>query len=90
MSESQLRTGRRVVGVLWLCGVLSFLLPAGSTGHLIGQVLFWALLGSHAIECALYWRSLQATGKPMAGQVLQVILFGVLHYQEVKKELAMR
>jgi uncharacterized protein YhhL (DUF1145 family) len=89
MSEAQVRVAKAVVTVVWLLLAVSFFM-ASSTLRTVGQVLFWLMLVGHAVECAIYWPTLRASGKPLAGQVLQTLLYGYIHYQAVKQAAAAR
>jgi uncharacterized protein YhhL (DUF1145 family) len=89
MSEAQAKVARGVVIIVWVLLAVSFFMPP-STLRTVGQVLFWLMLVGHAVECAVYWPTLRATGKPLAGQVLQTLLFGYIHYQAIKSGAASR
>ena len=84
MSESQLRAAKIVLGVVWILAVASFLLLPGSTMGTIGLGLVSFMVVAHVIECGVFWSSLRASGKPLAGEILQVILFGYFHLQTIK------
>jgi len=83
MSESQVKIAKWAVGILWLLLAATFFMPASGL-RTAGQVLFWVLLVSHAGECVAYWRAMRATGNPIALEVVQVLLFGIVHYQTIK------
>ncbi len=80
--------GKAVVAAVWVFAVVCLLLPGGSGVVAIGRMLFWALLVAHAVELGFFWRTLQRTGEPMGGHALQVMLFGILHYKEVRERMA--
>ena len=90
--KSQVAAGllKLVVLVAWGAAALAFFLPADSTLGEGGRLLFWLLLVVHAIECAFFFRSLQATGNPIALELVQTMVFGVVHYTEVKAALEAR
>ena len=70
--------------LLWLFAVASFFMaPSGARSF--GQLVFWLMLIAHAFECVIFWRRLKETRKPMAGQIVQIVLFGVVHYQTLRK-----
>jgi hypothetical protein len=89
MSEAQAKVAKAVVTVLWLLLAASFFM-APSTLRTVGQWFFWLMLVGHAVECAIYWPTLRASGKPLAGQVLLTLLYGYIQYQEVKQAAASR
>ena len=89
MSESQVRYAKGALIVLWVFAAASFFMPAGSMRG-FGQFIFWVMLVAHAAECALFWRVLRRTGKPILGQSIQILLFGVVHYQTINKGQAGR
>ena len=86
MSESQVLYAKWALGVLWLFAVASFFMPAGSGARSFGQLVFWLMLVAHAFECVIFWRILRRTGKPIVGQIVQIVLFGIVHYQTIKRK----
>jgi uncharacterized protein YhhL (DUF1145 family) len=89
MSEARARVAKVVVTIVWLLLATSFFMGP-STLRTVGQVLFWLMLVGHAVECAIYWPTLRASGKPLMGQVLQTLLYGYIQYQVVKQAAAAR
>jgi len=87
MTETQVRLSKWALNLLWIFAAASFLFPAGGARS-FGQLVFWVMLVAHAIELPFYWRTLKATGKPMAGHIAQVILYGIVYYMSIKKEPA--
>lgn len=86
MSASQLRQAKWALSVLWVLLAVSFFAPASSRLGSFGQMLFWLMVAAHAVECVIFMGALRRTGKPLGGQILQVLLFGVVHYQTIKRE----
>jgi uncharacterized protein YhhL (DUF1145 family) len=81
MNPQSLKIGKIVTGVLWVVLGAAFFCPHDSsllTGMRFG---FWALLAAHAVECLIFLPGLKASGKPLPGQIIQVLLFGIIHYK---------
>ena len=74
----------------WLLAAAAFLLPSSSTLGSLGRILFLLLLGIHVVECLVFSSALKRTGRPLGTEILQTLLFGVIHYGEVKTLLAAR
>ncbi|MGH0036132.1 MAG: hypothetical protein ACQGVK_13980 [Myxococcota bacterium] len=83
-----LRALRIPVGLVWLLGAAAFFLP-GDAGMLPAlRLAFVALAAVHALECLIFLPALRASGRPLAGQLVQVMLFGVVHYGLLQAEQA--
>jgi len=74
------------IGVIatWLVAATGFLFPPETTFGTVGRALFWLLIVVHAVECAVFYGTLKRTGRPIAFELLQTMLFGVIHYGEAK------
>jgi uncharacterized protein YhhL (DUF1145 family) len=66
-----------VVGILWVYCALSFFAPLPLAG--IGRLVFWVLLITHAVECAVFLPRMRAAGGSLAHHIAQVMLWGVFH-----------
>ena len=75
-----------VVGV-WLLVISAFFAFGDSDLALLLRRVFFALVVVHVLECAFFFRTLQHSGKPLAREVLLTLVFGVIHYGELKTEL---
>ncbi len=84
MSQNMILVGKLLVGVTWFAGAAAFLFPASSTYGQLGRMLFYVLLGVHAVECAVFFRTLKQTGRPLGLELAQTLLYGVIHYTEAK------
>ena len=73
-----------VVGILWAYCALSFVAPLPLAG--IGRLLFWVLLITHAVACAVLLPRLRAAGGSLAHHIVQVMIWGVLHWRTLPKE----
>ncbi len=76
-----------LVLLTWLVGAAALLFPTSSTYGQLGRLLLAILLAVHVVECGVFFRSLQRTGRPLWREVAQTLLFGVIHYAEVKAEV---
>jgi len=83
MSESVTAIVKALLAVIWLLAAACFFLPASGWAT-AGKLVFVCLLVSHAIECAVFWKTLRGTGRPMSTEILQTVLFGYVHYQAIQ------
>jgi uncharacterized protein YhhL (DUF1145 family) len=72
----------------WFVGAAGFLFPETTGFGRLGRMLFWLLAAVHAFECAFFYRTLARSGRPIGYELLQTLLFGVVHYSEVKAIVA--
>jgi uncharacterized protein YhhL (DUF1145 family) len=85
MTDSQLRTTKVALGLVWSLAFAASLLLPGSTLGTIGLSIICFMLLAHMIECCVFWRSLRMSGNPLAGEILQALLFGYFHFQTIKQ-----
>ena len=83
-SQNSMLVAKLLVAVTWFAGAAAFLLPASSTLGQVGRLLFYVLLGVHAVECAVFFRTLKQTGRPLGLELARTLLYGVIHYTEAK------
>jgi uncharacterized protein YhhL (DUF1145 family) len=81
--------GRAIIGVTWLIATASFFPPleTSSIGG-FGRSLFGVLAIVHLVECVAFLRVLKQSPRPLAGELWQTFLFGVVHVSKVRAELA--
>jgi uncharacterized protein YhhL (DUF1145 family) len=91
MSQKQiLLVSKLGVAGAWLAGIAGFFLPGDpSTGQTL-RLVFFGLAIVHVLECAIFFKALKGAGKPLPGQILRTLAFGVIHYAEIKAELEMQ
>jgi uncharacterized protein YhhL (DUF1145 family) len=91
MSQKQiLLVAKLGVTGAWLAGLAGFFLPVEpSTGQTL-RLVFYGLAIVHVVECAFFFKTLKDSGRPLLGQVLRTLAFGVVHYAGVKAELEMQ
>ena len=91
MSQKQiLLVAKLGVAGAWLAGIAGFLLPEASSAGQTLRLVFFGLALVHVVECAIFFKALKGSGRPLLGQVLRTLAFGVVHYAEVKAELEMQ
>lgn len=73
-----------IVIATWLAAAAAFLLPPDSTLGQAGRAFFLLLFAVHALECAVFFRSLRRTGRPLVLELANTLFFGIIHYTEVK------
>lgn len=85
-----MRSARLILGLkigviaTWLVGAVGFLLPADTTFGQAGRIIFALLTVVHAIECGIFYGTLKRTGRPLGFELLNTMLFGVVHYAEAQ------
>jgi len=91
MSQKQiLLVAKLGVAGAWLAGIAGFFLPGDeSTGQTL-RLVFFGLAIVHVVECAIFFKALNSTGRPLLGHVVRTLAFGVIHYAEIKAELEMQ
>ena len=68
----------------WLVAAAGFLFPIDTTFGRLGRGLFVMLAITHAIECAVFYRTLARTGRPILLELANTLFFGVVHFTEAK------
>lgn len=75
--------------VLWIVLLSAFfVLPDDSIGGRIGRIAFFVTVFAHIVEFFIYRPKLRLAEGSMNHHFLQVLIFGMFHYQEVEAELA--
>lgn len=77
---------KAVVVALWLACLAAFLLPETSALAVPGQRLFWGLVIVHAIECIVFLPRLRRAPGPLAGHLVQTMIFGLFYARGVGGE----
>ena len=83
MNADALRTGQKVLNVIWVVLALSFFVPMGGLGGVLHRIAF-LMVAAHLVEFAVFARSLAKLGGGL-GQHF-VLLYGIFHVQLVKLE----
>ena len=83
-SENLILVAKLLVGLTWFAAASAFLFPPSSTFGQLGRLLFYLLLVVHAVECAVFFRTLKRTGRPLRSELARTLFYGVAHYAEVK------
>ena len=87
-SESIYPIGKIIIGVTWLFATASFFPPLETTAAGgFGRTLFLALAVVHAIECLVFLGVLRRSPRPLAGEIWQTFLFGIVHVSALRREL---
>ena len=73
-----------LVLVTWFLGAAGFLFPPDTTLGSAGRTLFVLLAAVHLVECGFFFRTLQRTGRPLGMELLNTLLFGVVHFAEAR------
>lgn len=84
LPATALTVGKIAIGLCWLAGLYGLLLAdSASNLHTLGLWLTVFLVGSHALELAIYRSFLKAANATSADYV-QVFLFGIFHSSSMK------
>jgi len=76
---------KKILLGVWIFAALSFVPPFRSMGIApLGQNVFGLMLLVHVIECVAFLGTLRSTGRPLLNELGQTLVFGVLHYREIK------
>ena len=73
-----------VVFASWLVAAAGFFFPMDSGFGLAGRALFGLLALTHLIECAVFYRTLTRTGRPIGVELANTFVFGVVHFAEAR------
>ena len=81
--------GKAIVGATWLIATACFFPPLESTSLAgFGRSLFGVLAVVHLVECVAFLGVLRRSPRPLAGELWQTFLFGVVHVSKLRAELA--
>ena len=83
-NASMLLVFKLLVLLTWFLGAAGFLFPPGSTLGTAGRTLFVVLATVHLVECGFFFRTLRRTGRPLGMELLNTLLFGVVHFAEAR------
>lgn len=81
--------GKGILGVVWLFSTACFFAPLNeSAAGALGRALFGVLAITHAIECIAFLGILRKSPRPLAEELWQTFLFGVVHISILRAEQA--
>ncbi len=84
MENPGLLIGKVLTTGLWIFAAGCFFAWPDTSLSGIGRLLFGVLLVAHLGEFAFVYSKLKSTGKPMGGQFVGMLLYGMLHYAGVR------
>jgi len=77
--------------VLWVVMLSAFfVLPDESAGGRVGRIAFFVTVLAHVVEFFIYRPTLRRAEGSLGHHFVQVLIFGMFHYQEVEADLARR
>jgi len=82
-----MQLGKVLVAVVWGLAFAFLFAPAGSSVASFGRVLVGVLAVVHAAECVLFLPTLRKAPGSLAGHLAQTFAFGVVHYQDVRRQM---
>jgi len=69
--------------VVWALAIAAFFVDPGSTLSTIGRWVFWLMLFTHVAEAFVFREKLRAAPGSMASNVVNTLIFGVVHVQSL-------
>ena len=88
VSNQMIGIARFSVTMAWLFGAACFFYPLYDSGiGDVGRILFWVLLATHAVECLIFLPTLRKTDQPLIKELAATLIFGVIHFGQVKQAL---
>lgn len=85
MNADALRTGQKILNVVWVVMVLSFFVPMGALSSVLHRIAV-LMVAAHLVEFAVFARSLAKLGGGLGQHFVKVLLYGIFHVQLVKLE----
>jgi len=87
-SEKIYPIGKAVIGASWLFATACFFPPLESSSFAgFGRSLFGVLAVVHLVECVAFLGILRKSPRPLAGELWQTFLFGIVHISMLRAEL---
>ena len=80
---------KAIIGATWLLATACFFPPleAHSLAE-FGRTMFTVLAVVHVVECIAFLGVLRKSPRPLAGELWQTFLFGIVHISIVRNELS--
>ena len=76
---------KKVLFGVWIVCLLCFIPPVSAFDvSALGRNMAGLLIVVHAIECVVFLGTLRASGNPLANEIAQTMLYGVVHYRQLK------
>jgi hypothetical protein len=72
--------------VIWVICAWCLVLVDDSIWVITGRALFWVLLASHLLEFFIFLPKLRKMGQPMPVHFINIMLFGVVYWNEIKPD----
>lgn len=80
--------GKVIIGGIWLAATACFFPPLESSSLSgFGRTLFGVLVVVHLVECIAFLSVLRRSPRPLAGELWQTFLFGIVHVSALRAEL---
>lgn len=87
--NSLITLSKILVGSTWLFATACFFAPLETTSvGGFGRTLFVVLAVVHVVECVAFLGVLRKSPRPLAGELWQTFLFGIVHVSAVRREIA--
>jgi uncharacterized protein YhhL (DUF1145 family) len=89
-TRSAFRIAKIVVIVGWLAALSAWAIPTEALWAEALRVLVFVLLGIHAVEGLMLVPVFRRAGGPLGQHLALTLIFGIVHYGEVRAELSAR
>lgn len=87
-SNSFIQLAKIVLGMTWLLATACFFPPLETSAWgEFGRTLFGVLVVVHLVECVAFLGILRQSPRPLAGELWQTFLFGIVHVSIVRNEI---
>ena len=84
-TNPMLLAGKVLLTIMWVAAAGSLFMPGDAMVLRVLRLIFWGTLGVHLVECAIFFKPLQKTGRPLAPNLVQILLYGVVHWASVQE-----
>ncbi len=87
-TRSTFLAAKVVVALGWAIAIAAWFVPTDALWASALRVFVFVLLGIHALEALLFLRTLRRAKGPLGRHIALTLVFGVVHYGEVRSSLA--
>ena len=79
-----MKVSKIITLIIWAVCAWCLVITDNSIWVITGRALFWVLLVSHLLEFFIYLPKLRKMNGPMATYFINIMLFGVFYWNEIK------
>ena len=89
-TRSTFRIAKIVIVAGWLVALSAWFIPTDALWAEALRFVVFALLGIHALEALIFLPTFRRAGGPLGRHLALTLVFGVVHYGEVRAALSAR